>query len=91
MVTLSATLLLAPLLWDHYLSSLVLSAAFLAQRGRPWALALPLLSWLPAELLPFVVLLAMTLPFVARDAATHDAASPSAPQASSTEQAPAPS
>ena len=56
MVTLTATLLLAPLLWDHYLSSLVLPAAFLAQRGRPWALALPLLSWLPAELLPFVVL-----------------------------------
>jgi hypothetical protein len=89
MVTLSASLLLAPLLWDHYLSSLLLPAAFLAQRGRPWALALPLLSWLPAELLPCVAIAATLLPFLAREAATGDATSPSAPQAPSAEQAPA--
>jgi hypothetical protein len=68
MVTLGATMLLAPLLWDHYLSALLLPAAFLAQRGRPWALGLPLLSWLPAVSLPFVALLAVILPFLARDA-----------------------
>jgi hypothetical protein len=68
MVALTASLLLAPLLWDHYLAMLVLPAAFMAQRGRPWALALPLLSWLPAETYPFTVLLALGLVFVAREA-----------------------
>jgi len=67
MVTITASLLLSPLLWDHYLVMLVLPAAFLAARGRPWALALPLLSWLPAILLPFVVIAAVLLPFAARD------------------------
>ena len=67
MVTLGASLLLAPLLWDHYLVNLLLPAAFLAQRGRPWALALPLLAWLPAPALPFLALAATLLPFLARD------------------------
>ncbi len=68
MVTITASLLLSPLLWDHYLVMLVLPAAFLAGRGRPWALALPLLSWLPGEALPFVVVAATWLPFLARPA-----------------------
>jgi hypothetical protein len=67
MVTLSAALLIAPLLWEHYLAVLMLPAAFLAQRGRPWGLALPLLTWLPAEFLPLVALLGTVLPFLARD------------------------
>jgi len=67
MVSLGASLLLSPLLWDHYLALLLLPATFLAQRGRPWALGLPLLTWLPAVVLPAVVLAAMLLPFLARD------------------------
>jgi hypothetical protein len=67
MVTLSASLLISPLLWEHYLAVLVLPAALLAERGRPWGLALPLLTWLPAESLPLVALLATFLPFLARD------------------------
>ncbi len=67
MVAVGASLLLSPLLWDHYLAMLVLPAAMLADRGRPLAIALPLLSWLPSELLPFVALLATILPFWARD------------------------
>ncbi len=67
MVTITASLLLSPLLWDHYLAMLVLPAAFMASRGRPWALALPMLSWLPGETLPFVVVAAVFLPFLARD------------------------
>ena len=47
MVTIGATLLLAPLLWDHYLATLLLPAAFLAQRGNGGAWLLPLLAWLP--------------------------------------------
>ena len=66
MVTLGATLLLSPLMWEHYLVNLLLPAAFLAQRGRPWALALPLLAWLPREFLPLLAIAATLLPFVAR-------------------------
>jgi len=68
MVTLGASLLLSPLLWDHYLTALLLPAAFLAQRGLPVALLLPMLSWLPAVFLPWVVVLATILPFWARAA-----------------------
>ena len=64
-VTVGATMLLAPLLWDHYLVSLLLPAAFLLDRGRPWGIALPLLAWLPAPLLPFVAIAGMLLPFLA--------------------------
>ena len=56
MVTIGATLLLAPLLWDHYLASLLLPAAFLAQRGRTWGLALPLLALAAPPLLPLLAI-----------------------------------
>jgi hypothetical protein len=45
---------------------LMLPAALLAARGRPWGLALPLLSWLPSAALPFVVIASVWLPFLAR-------------------------
>ena len=67
MVTVTASLLLSPLLWDHYLAMLVLPAAFLAQRGRAWALLLPLAAWLPPVAFPAVVVAATLLPFLARD------------------------
>jgi Glycosyltransferase family 87 len=78
-VTVMATLLLAPLLWDHYLTMLLLPAAFLASRGRSWGLLLPLLCWSPQLLavwftslrgiaeftLPLVALAGLLLPFTA--------------------------
>jgi hypothetical protein len=81
-VTLMATLLLSPLLWDHYLTNLLIPAAFLAARGRTWGLALPLLCWAPqiiTALIPetrtyadgtlsLVALLGVLLPFLAHDA-----------------------
>ena len=42
-----ASLLLAPLIWVHYLVVLALPAALLAARGYRWAILLPLLGWLP--------------------------------------------
>jgi hypothetical protein len=72
MVTLGASLLLSPLLWDHYLATLVLPAAFLAARGRPVGILLPLLTWLPAPALPFVVVLATVAPFFARARVTDE-------------------
>jgi hypothetical protein len=67
-VTIGASLLLSPLLWNHYMTHLLIPAAFLASRGRWWGLALPLLTWLPQELLGFVAVAATLLPFAARDA-----------------------
>jgi hypothetical protein len=64
MVTIGASLLLAPLLWIHYLAGLVLPAALLAQRGRTWALLLPLLTWLPPVFMPFLAIVATLVPFL---------------------------
>jgi hypothetical protein len=67
--TVGASLLLAPLLWAHYLVSLLLPAALLADRGRRWGLLLPLLGWLPEPLLPLVAVAGALLPLlVARSA-----------------------
>jgi hypothetical protein len=76
MVAVSASLLLSPLLWDHYLAMLVLPAAFLAERGRAWALLLPLAAWLPPESYPVVVVVATLLPFLAREPRTPAVAEP---------------
>ena len=62
MVMLSASLLLVPLLWDHYLATLVVPAAFLAQRLWAPLILLPLLSWLPIAA-PVLVAGTMLLPF----------------------------
>jgi hypothetical protein len=72
MVTLGASLLLSPLLWDHYLATLLLPAAFLASRGRPAGILLPLLAWLPAAALPLVAVVATIAPFWARDRVAED-------------------
>jgi hypothetical protein len=66
-VTVGAMLLISPLLWGHYLTQLLIPAAFLAARGRVWGLALPLLGWLPLALLPAAALAGMLLPFLAPD------------------------
>jgi hypothetical protein len=55
MVTLCASLLLVPLLWDHYLATIVLPATLLAQRWHPALILLPLLSWLPVVSAPLVL------------------------------------
>jgi hypothetical protein len=64
-VTVAASLFLAPLLWGHYLVVLVIPAAFLASRGRPWALVLPLLAWLPEQWTWLAALSGLLLPFLA--------------------------
>jgi hypothetical protein len=63
-VTVCASLLLTPLLWGHYLLLLLIPAALLAQRGRPWALALPLLGWLPDGAISIAALAGVLLPLV---------------------------
>ncbi len=70
LVTLGATLLLSPLLWDHYLVLVLPVIGFLLER-RTMAgaiLALLTLFWMPAWLAPFVALGATLGPFLARPA-----------------------
>lgn len=64
-VVLGATLLLSPLLWNHYFTHVLITAAFLAARGRTWGLALPLLTWLPQELLGFLAIVLTVAPLLA--------------------------
>lgn len=66
MVTLMASFLVVPMLWDHYLVMLAIPAAFLAYRWHPVAVLLPLLSWLP-DLAALTVAAAMLLPFLVHD------------------------
>ena len=49
-----ATLLVSPFIHPHYLTVLLLPTALLVDRGHLWALALPLLGWLPGALLPLL-------------------------------------
>lgn len=56
-----ATLVVTPFIHPHYLVLLLLPAALLAERGAPWALALPLLGWMPDPVLPLVGPLAIVL------------------------------
>lgn len=69
MVMLGASLLVGPLLWDHYLATLVVPAAFLAQRLWAPLILLPLLAWLPAAA-PLLIITLMLLPFLVRDEGT---------------------
>jgi hypothetical protein len=63
-VALTASILFAPFLHPHYMVQLLIPAAFLAGRGHWWGLVLPLLGWLPGELLPVVALVGMVAPLV---------------------------
>lgn len=66
MVVICGSLLVVPLLWDHYLASLVVPAAFLAHRLWPPLILLPLASWLPF-LSPVLVIVTMLLTFLVRE------------------------
>ena len=59
-----ASLLLAPLIWVHYLVVLALPAALLAARGYRWGVLLPLLGWLPEPVLPLVAIAGAYLPLL---------------------------
>ncbi|HEX5466885.1 MAG TPA: glycosyltransferase 87 family protein [Candidatus Limnocylindrales bacterium] len=73
-VAVGASLLASPVIWDHYLMLLAIPAAFLAERGRWWALALPLLAWLPFEAYPLVALAGAWAPLAAAQRAGGSAA-----------------
>lgn len=62
-VALAGTLLFAPFFHPHYLVALLIPAAFVANRGRWWGYALPLLGWLPGETLGLVAVAGILAPF----------------------------
>ncbi|MDQ3870780.1 MAG: glycosyltransferase 87 family protein [Chloroflexota bacterium] len=78
-VTVSASLLVTPLLWDHYLVLLLVPAAFLASRGRSWALALPLLGWLPQATISLAALAGTLLPLLVLPAREDRVLAPTGP------------
>ena len=49
-VTVVASQLLSPLLWDHYAMLLLIPTALLLERRHWWAIAIPLAGWLPPVL-----------------------------------------
>lgn len=66
-VTAIAVLFASPLLWDHYLTQLIVVAAFLAARGRWWGLVLLPLTWLPPMAMPLLAVAALISPFLVPD------------------------
>ena len=64
-VTAIASILVSPIVWPHYGVLLLLPVALLLERGRWWAAALPLVTWLPVDALyPIVFAIAMLAPLV---------------------------
>ncbi len=72
-VTVVASQLISPLLWDHYAMLLLIPTAFLLQRRQWWAVVLPLGGWLAPPVYPILFALGLLGPLVAGpdpDAAT---------------------
>ncbi len=65
-VTVVASQLLSPLLWDHYAMLLLLPTALLLQRRHWWAIAIPLAGWLPGHVIPVLFLIGLVAPLVTR-------------------------
>ena len=64
-VTVVASQLLSPLLWDHYAMLLLIPTALLLERRWWWAIAIPLAGWLPSAAYPVMFLVALLAPMVA--------------------------
>ncbi len=63
-VSLAATILFFPFFDPHYLVQLLIPAAFLAKRGQWWGLLLPLLGWLPGEVMALAAIAGTLLPLL---------------------------
>ena len=64
-VALAGTLLFEPFFHPHYLVALLIPAAYVANGGRRWGYVLPLLGWLPGEVLDIVAIAGIVAPLVA--------------------------
>jgi alpha-1,2-mannosyltransferase len=78
-VTVAASQLLSPLLWDHYAMLLLLPVALLLERRQWWAIAIPLAGWLGPVAYPLMFAAGLLGPFLAarpRASRTARAAAP---------------
>ena len=64
MITLAASMLMVPLMWEYYLIMLALPLALMADRWRPLVLLVLVLSWLPSAFAPALLLLTIALLFL---------------------------
>ena len=64
MITLAASMLMVPLMWEYYLIMLALPLALLADRWRPVVLLVLVLSWTPSFFAPLLLLLTLALLFL---------------------------
>jgi hypothetical protein len=78
MITLAASMLMVPLMWEYYLIMLALPLALLADRWRPLVLLVLVLSWLPSAVAPALLLLTLLLLFVLPTRPAGEAAARSA-------------
>ncbi len=63
-----ASQLVSPLLWDHYAMLLLLPVALLLERRQWWAALIPLVTWLPTDLIyPTVFAASLLGPITARE------------------------
>lgn len=63
-VTVVATQLVSPLLWDHYAMLLLIPVALLLERRQWWAALIPLAGWLPPWGYPMTFFVALLGPLV---------------------------
>ena len=63
-VTVVASQLLSPVLWEHYAMLLLIPTALLLQRGHWWAAAIPLAGWVPGLAYPITFAVALLAPFL---------------------------
>jgi hypothetical protein len=63
-VTVVASQLISPLLWDHYAMLLLLPTALLLQRRQWWAVLIPLAGWLSAPVYPILFLVSLLAPLL---------------------------
>ena len=68
-VTVVASQLLSPLLWDHYAMLLLIPTALLLERRHWWAVLIPIAGWLPAATYPVTFAIALLGPFLPARAA----------------------
>jgi hypothetical protein len=81
-VTLVASQLVSPVMWDHYAMLLLVPVAYLLERRAWWALvvpiatSLPLLGLVPAAVYPVVFWIALIGPLVAGEPAARERPTP---------------
>jgi hypothetical protein len=78
-VTVAASQLLSPLLWDHYAVLLFLPVALLLERRQWWAAAIPLLGWLGPVAYPVMFAAGLLGPFLVSRARPRPIARGAAP------------